>query len=132
MENTLNVELVTPEKLYYSAEADMVIAPGTLGEFGALYGHMPFVSTLKAGVVSVHQGVSVTRFFIAGGVAEVNPTSCTILAEEVIDISRLTLADAQARLQAARQKQDMAIGDVEQQLADKSVQLSEALVEAVA
>lgn len=112
--STLHVDLVTPEKLYFSGTAEMVTAPGTLGEFGVLPGHAPFLSTLKPGMVTIQQGKDdALKLFVSGGVAEVNPAGCTLLAEQVRDISSLTQAQAQLELDAARKAAAEAITDEE-------------------
>ena len=75
----------------------MVTVPGTLGEFGVLPNHAPFLSTLKSGMVMIHPSEGeVLKLFVSGGVAEVNPEGCTILAETVRDLSSLTTAEAQS------------------------------------
>lgn len=131
--DTLQLTLVTPEATFFSGSATMVEAPGTLGDFGALPGHMPFISTLKAGVVRIHDTHEhIQRIFVAGGIAEVNNTSCTILAERVVDISALTRADVEAQLTAARTALDNAFEDSAVFNATRELELCEALVLAVA
>src|SRR5262249_47803887 len=101
--DTMELTLVTPEATFFSGPAAMVEAPGTLGEFGALPGHMPFISTLKPGVVRIHdEKDAVQRIFVSGGIAEVNSASCVILAERVVDLTALSRADAEARLVKAK------------------------------
>ncbi len=132
MENTLQVDLVTPEKLYFSGEAGMVTAPGTLGEFGVLPGHAPFLSTLKPGMVTIKPAAGdETKLFVSGGVAEVNPQGCTVLAEEVRDISSLTPAEAQAELEAARRAAADAVTDEEKTAAAHALAQAEVIAQIV-
>ena len=49
MAGNIKLEIVTPEKSVVSEDVEIVMAPGTLGEFGVLIGHTPFMSTLKMG-----------------------------------------------------------------------------------
>jgi len=51
MAGNIHLEVVTPEKIVVSEEAQIVAAPGTLGEFGVLAGHTPFLTTLKTGII---------------------------------------------------------------------------------
>lgn len=123
---TLRVSLVTPEKLYFSGEAEMVTAPGTLGEFGVLPGHAPFLSTLRPGMVTIERGRDTAlRLFVSGGVAEVNPQGCTLLAEEVRDISALTAAEAKAELDAARKAASEAVAGEEKSAAAHALEQAE-------
>ncbi|WP_167954429.1 ATP synthase F1 subunit epsilon [Sphingomonas jejuensis] len=83
----LHFELVTPEKLYRSADVHMVVVPGSEGEFGVLEGHAPFMSTVKDGDLSIYPtaGAAPERIRIEGGFAEVNERGLTVLAERVIE-----------------------------------------------
>jgi F-type H+-transporting ATPase subunit epsilon len=51
MAGNIQLEIVTPEKIVVSEAAQTVASPGTLGEFGVLIGHTPFMTTLKTGPV---------------------------------------------------------------------------------
>lgn len=79
----MKFELVTPEKLIKSCEAEYIQAPGSEGDFGVMDGHAPFVTTLRSGgELSVTEvGGAVTSYIVTGGFAEVNAKSVTVLAE---------------------------------------------------
>jgi len=78
-------ELVTPERLIVSTAVDMVVVPGTEGNFGVLPGHSPLISTIRPGTVDLYQGREITeRIFVVGGIAEVTPERCTVLADEAL------------------------------------------------
>ncbi len=131
--NTMTLTLVTPEATFFSGPAMMVEAPGTLGDFGALPGHMPFISTLKPGVVRIHdEKDQVSRIFVSGGIAEVNNTTCTILAERVVDLTKLSRADAEARLAKAKVALDEAFEEDAILTATSEMEISEAIVAALA
>ena len=53
MAEKLHFDLVSPEKLLYSATADMVVVPGSEGDFGVLAGHAPLISIVRTGVIDV-------------------------------------------------------------------------------
>lgn len=127
--NTLTFDLVTPQATFFSGVVNMVEAPGTQGDFGVLAGHMPFISTLRAGVVRVHgEGSALTKLFVVGGIAEVNATSCTILAEQVVSLEGLTRADAESRLLKAKTAVQSAFTDEAKLAAAAEVQVAEALL----
>jgi F-type H+-transporting ATPase subunit epsilon len=93
-------ELVSPERLIVSAEVDMVVVPGTEGNFGVLPGHSPLISTIRPGTIDIYQGGAVSeRIFIVGGIAEVTPERCTVLADEALAPSDLSRAEIEADLQ---------------------------------
>jgi len=103
MADKLAFELVSPEQLVLSVEADMVVAPGTEGDFGVLAGHAPLISTLRPGVVSVYDDKTITRFFVRGGFAEVTAAGLTILAEEATDLASVDRAALDARIKDAQE-----------------------------
>ena len=85
MADRIQFELVTPERLIVSSEVEMVVVPGTEGNFGVLPGHAPLISTIRPGTIDIYEGRTVTeRIFVVGGIAEVTPERCTVLAEEAI------------------------------------------------
>ncbi len=103
MADRLTFELVSPERLLLSAQVDMVVVPGTEGEFGVLAGHAPLVSTLRPGVISVHDEKSIQRIFVRGGFAEITAAGLTVLAEEAIDLADLDRAGLDARIKDAEE-----------------------------
>ena len=114
MAGNIKLEVVTPEKSVVSEDVKMIIAPGSLGEFGVLIGHTPFLSTLKVGSLRYMDANNTERYvFISGGFAEALPDKVTILAESAerrrdIDIQRAktSLERAQKRLADISKKED--------------------------
>ena len=94
MAENIRLEIVTPAKYVVSEDAQIVMSPGVLGEFGVLVGHTPFLTSLKMGMVTYKDVDGKTRaIFVNGGFAEALPDKVTILAESAerrrdIDISR--------------------------------------------
>jgi F-type H+-transporting ATPase subunit epsilon len=107
MAENIRLEVVTPEKNVVSEEARIVAAPGTLGEFGVLRGHTPFMTTLKLGSVRYTDASGAERcVFISGGFAEVLPDKVTILAESAERRCDIDIARAEAALDRARRRLD--------------------------
>jgi F-type H+-transporting ATPase subunit epsilon len=93
-------ELVTPERLLVSRDVDMVVVPGTEGNFGVLPGHSPLISTIRPGTIDIYEGNTIAeRIFVAGGLAEVTPERCTVLADEAMPPEALDRAQLEAELQ---------------------------------
>ena len=132
MADKVQFEIVTPSKLLTAEEADMVVVPGDDGDFGVLPGHSPLLSSVRPGVIDVHEDGAVrTRYFIAGGFAEVDSEKCVVLADEAMAVSDLDKTAAQQRLETAQQAL-MDAGDVElaQKNAQAEVDRAEAMVAA--
>jgi F-type H+-transporting ATPase subunit epsilon len=101
MADRVQFELVTPERLMLSAEVEMVVVPGSEGNFGVLPGHAPLISTIRPGMIEIYEtrpAVS-ERIFVVSGIAEVTPERCTVLAEDAMAPTTLDRGAIEAELQ---------------------------------
>ena len=114
MAENIRLEVVTPEKQVVNDLAQIVMAPGSMGEFGILSGHTPFMTSLNTGAIHYRDKNGKDQFvFVSGGFAEALPDKVTILAQsaektEEIDIERAKAAmgRAEKRLEN-RSKEDI-------------------------
>jgi len=98
---SIKVKIVSPEKVLFAHDANMVVMPGSEGDIAAMPEHAPLMLTLRGGVVDVYEGdVVMHRFFVAGGFADIAPTHCTILADRALKVEDVSVDDAEARLAA--------------------------------
>ncbi|MXZ40369.1 MAG: ATP synthase F1 subunit epsilon [Caldilineaceae bacterium SB0666_bin_21] len=103
----IKVEIVTPERLLMSRDADMVTLPGESGQMGVMGGHAPLMTTLVTGEIILHANDDEQdALFVNGGIAEVRPDVVTILADvaervDDIDIQRAEAARARAEASVA-------------------------------
>jgi F-type H+-transporting ATPase subunit epsilon len=101
MADKVQFELVSPEKLLLSEAVDMVVVPGTEGNFGVLAGHSLLISTVRPGIIDVYEGNEISeRIFVSGGFAEVTAERCTVLANEAVPLSSLDAASIEANQRA--------------------------------
>ncbi|MCH7487513.1 MAG: ATP synthase F1 subunit epsilon [Proteobacteria bacterium] len=129
---TVDFDVITPSQVLLSDSADMVVAPGSDGDFGVLPGHAPLLTTLRPGVLDVHRGGKVTaRIFVGGGFAEVSDNRLTVLAEEARAVSDIDRAWAEERLARALESLEAA-GDAKRTRAEAEVRIAEAMVAAAA
>ncbi|MDP9086224.1 MAG: ATP synthase F1 subunit epsilon [Pseudomonadota bacterium] len=85
MADLLHFELVTPERLVRSEDVHMVVVPGSEGDFGAMAGHAPFMTTLKDGPLTIFKTATGApeTVQVSGGFAEIGDSGLTVLAESV-------------------------------------------------
>jgi len=115
MAENIKLEVVTPEKSVVSEEAQIVMPPGSLGEFGVLIGHTPFLTTLKIGTIRYKDAGGDEKYvFVNSGFAEALPDKVTVLAESAerrkdIDVERAKAAmeRAEKRLAEDRSNEDI-------------------------
>lgn len=119
MAETIQLEIVTPERLVVSAAAEEIQIPGKSGYLGILPGHAPLITELAMGEIGYRAEGQVRRLAVAWGFAEVLPEKVTILAEtaekaEEIDVSRAQAAKQKAEEQLRKAGPD---GDTDAQAA---------------
>ena len=98
----LHLEIVTPERLAYSDEVDMVLVPGIEGELGILPHHTPLVSLLGMGELKIRKGGDEESFAIVGGFLQVRPDKVVVMAETADMASEIDLERAQRGPRARR------------------------------
>ena len=110
----LHLEVVTPAKITVSQDVDMVVAPGSLGEFGILEGHVSFLSGIIPGELRYTVDGKTEYVSVAGGFAEVSNDNVSILVDAAeaaheIDLDRAkeALERASERLAKERASQDI-------------------------
>ena len=114
MAENIRLEVVTPENQVVNDMAQIVMAPGSMGEFGVLSGHTPFMTSLNTGALHYRDENGKDQYvFVSGGFAEALPDKVTILAESAekmddIDLDRARSAQkrAEERLEE-RSKEDI-------------------------
>ena len=113
MADKITLDIVTPYGHVFTDEVDEIIASGSEGEFGVLPDHVPFLTTMKIGMLTYKKGSETGHFFVNWGYAEIGPDKVTILADsaeksEDIDIER---AKAQLERSEARLKKEEEIDE---------------------
>ncbi len=129
MADKFQFELVAPEKLIYSDEVEFVVVPGVEGDFGVLPGHALLLSTVRSGVVEIHENDKPKdRFFVGGGFAEVTPERCTVLCTESLNLTDFDESEANSRLENAKSALSEASSDVEREKCEKALEVAESLI----
>lgn len=105
----LFLEIVTPEGVLVSQEVDMVVAPGSEGEFGVLPGHMNFLSGVVPGELRFYHGGSSEYIAVSSGFAEVSNNRVSIITDTAekacdIDFERACSARDRARERMEKEK----------------------------
>ena len=118
--STIKCDIVTVERLVYSDEVDMVVAPGIMGTLGILPKHAPLIAALEEGELRLKKGGEEERFAVGGGYMEVRPDMVIIMADTAERAEEID----EARAEAARQR-------AEQLLKEKPPDMDRAAIEGV-
>ena len=80
------LEIISPNEIVFEKEIDLVILPGSEGDLGILKDHMPFLTSLRVGIVYIYlEKKIIETFLVTGGIVEVSQNRCSLLTEEVIN-----------------------------------------------
>lgn len=90
MADTMQFDLVSPERKLLSVQVSEVQIPGAEGDLTAMPGHTPMLTTLRPGVLKVTAGGQVTEYAVTGGFAEITPEGVSVLAERALSRGDLT------------------------------------------
>ena len=131
MADTMQFDLVSPERKLASGQATSVLIPGADGDLTAMPDHAPVVTTLRPGILVVEMDGGAQEFAVTGGFAQVTAEGATVLADEAMPKAEVSPEVIQERISAAEEARDSAEGaardDAEKRVADLA-----ALLEAMA
>ena len=100
----LHLEVVTPARVMVSAEVDTVVAPGTLGEFGVLPGHVHFLSGIVPGELRYTSGSERVALSVTTGFAEVSNDRVSILVDAAENAAEIDGDRARRALERAKER----------------------------
>jgi F-type H+-transporting ATPase subunit epsilon len=102
--SSLKVDIVTAERVVYSEDVDIIIAPGVEGQLGILPHHAPLMTILQAGELVVRKGGEEESLAISGGFLEVRPDRVIVLADSAERAEEIDLARAEAARKRAEER----------------------------
>jgi len=125
----LRLKIITPERLVFDGEVEELVAPGQMGEFGVLPGHVPFLSVLFPGRLRFKTGESgENTLIIHGGLADVKDDTVSILTDQSEDPDEVDVAVARKDAEAFQRELDdlQDAGDSEREELDRKFRIARA------
>lgn len=119
----IRCEIVSQDRTVFQGDVDIVILPGVAGEMGILPHHAPVLATLKYGVIKVRHNGKEDMFTVAGGIAEVQPTIVTVLADAAENVEEIDVT----RAQAAKKRAEEALANLKPEDHDAYLRMEAAL-----
>lgn len=102
--NCLTLKIITPNRVFYEGEAEMVELNTSEGEIGVLPGHLPMTVIVKPGVLTITESEGEKEAALHAGFAEILPDRVTILAEIIEWPSEIDVARAEAARERAQER----------------------------
>ena len=132
MAGLFKFELVSPERILMSVDAEQVTVPGVEGEFTVLADHAPVILTLLPGVIRVTTPDSKHAIFVRSGFAEVTGEQLTILAERAFIVEEADPRQLDDELDAAQKALDKADTDDARLHVNRAIEELKALINSAA
>ena len=126
MENSFNLEIISPVVTVFSGEVNSVTIPGTSGSFQVLRNHAALVSSVDIGMVKINNGSEIIEYSTSGGLFEVNNNKAILLAESIESKEEIDLE--RARKSKARAEQILKIAESRD---DEKLEAKEAIQRAI-
>ncbi|MFV0440750.1 MAG: ATP synthase F1 subunit epsilon [Lachnospirales bacterium] len=128
----IHLRLVSPTRLVYSADVDMVILRAVSGDIGILYGHENLTTILGMGLLRIITGETEEVISVLGGFCEVTKDSVTILSDAAELPSEIDEERAEHAKERAEKRLSDANGDLDVQRAELALRRALVRLEAVA
>lgn len=114
--NRLKFRIVSPERILFSGEVQMVVIPGISGEIGVLVNHAPLATSLKSGLVKIYGDTGLEKqIFVNEGFALISQSMLEVIAEEAIFVEELDASKVDAYIENIRQEMDLAKSEEDKQ-----------------
>ena len=121
MADAFSLVIVTPSSMAYEGEARSVLAPGSDGYFEVLIGHVPLLTSLRPGILTIRNDDGRKQYTVSGGFVEVLRSQVTVLAETIEEVSDIDVDRARQAEDRARQRLESDEDDVDVDRARKSL-----------
>jgi F-type H+-transporting ATPase subunit epsilon len=132
MAEMVEFELVSPEEVLVTQLVDMVVVPGGDGDYGVLGGHVPMITTVRPGAISVfEENHVIDRIFVTGGFAEVTGERITILVEKAVKVEKLDRAAVEQDIKNFAEDLEDAKTDEEKEAAALKLEIAKAQLQAI-
>ena len=122
----MRLEIVTAERLVYSEDVDVLVAPGIDGELGILPSHAPLLTMLKPGEIKVGRDGEESFIAVGGGFLEVLGDKVTILADTAEHAEEIDLQRSEEALERAQESVSAGASDSDLERAVASMRRSQA------
>jgi F-type H+-transporting ATPase subunit epsilon len=120
----VRLDIVTAERLVYSEDVDLLLAPGVEGQLGILPHHAPLMTTLEAGEMVVRRGSEEFSLAISGGFLEIRPDRIIVLADSAERDDEIDLTRAEAAQRRARERIESHSTDIDAARAEAALRRS--------
>jgi len=120
----IRLDIVTAERMVFSEDVDLVVAPGVEGELGILPHHTPLMTMLQPGELRVKKGGEEVSLAVSGGFLEVRPDRVIVLADAAERADEIDLARAEEAKRRAQERLSQHIPDIDAARADVALRRS--------
>lgn len=123
---TMRLEIATAERVVYSEDVEILVAPGMDGQLGILPNHAPLLTALQPGEIRVVREGEESYMAVSGGFLEVMANRVTILADTAERAEEIDTERAEEAIRRAQERIESSVSDMDLQRALASIRRSQA------
>jgi len=127
---SLQVRIITPDRIVWNTSAEEVVLPSTTGQLGILVNHTPLITAIEVGVLRVKIDKNWTPMVLLGGFAEIEDNQVTILVNGVEEVSTIDINEAKSALNEASEQLESANSSKEKIEASQNLKKASARLQA--
>ena len=129
MSESFSIEIVNPEKSFLSKEdVTEVVVPAFEGEMGILKDHIPIISFLKPGIITIYAKSGEEKFYVEDGIVEFKNNNLSVLTSSIFSLKEIEKNKLQDLLKKAEEEANKSeINDQTKYLADQKIEVLRSL-----
>ena len=129
MSEEFKIEIVNPEKSFLSKDdVTEVIVPAFEGEMGILKDHIPIISFLKPGIITIFSKSGEDKFYVEDGIVEFKSNNLSVLTSSIFNLKEIEKSKLQDLIKTAEEESSKPeISDQSKYLADQKIEVLKTL-----
>ena len=129
MSEEFKIEIVNPEKSFLSKDdVTEVIVPAFEGEMGILKDHIPIISFLKPGIITIFSKSGEDKFYVEDGIVEFKNNDLSVLTSSIFNLKEIEKSKIQDLIKTAEEESNKPeISDQSKYLADQKIEVLKTL-----
>ena len=129
MSEEFKIEIVNPEKSFLSKDdVTEVIVPAFEGEMGILKDHIPIISFLKPGIITIFSKLGEDKFYVEDGIVEFKNNNLSVLTSSIFNLKEIEKSKLQDLIKTAEEESNKPeISDQSKYLADQKIEVLKTL-----
>ncbi len=128
MSANFQIEIISPDNSLIKTDAEEVVIPSFEGEMGILKDHIPIISFLKPGIITIFSKSGEDKFYVEDGIVEFKSNNLSVLTSSIFNLKEIEKSKLQDLIKIAEEESNKPeISDQSKYLADQKIEVLKTL-----